>query len=207
MQFIFPIQLCIAASPDYSDSHHRGCTEVFKKLRSKGKTVPQRSESKAPRFTCGWTPFMQNTLSSQPAACRKGKQLYIAQRDRLPQWVSKLTKLEDKYTVWGRADHSQGAVSSQPGSRGQARAASSVEKIYIAGGGAVFLFFVHCGLTCFVVLGDPWRIFQGMDPVAPSLQLQALVGSSDMVMVGEPAFTEISTLLSRAHTWTLNFKS
>lgn len=43
---------------DYSDSHHRGCTEVFKKLRRKGKTVPQRSEPKAPRFKSGWSLFM-----------------------------------------------------------------------------------------------------------------------------------------------------
>lgn len=43
---------------DYSDSHHRGCTEVFKKLRRKGKTVPQRSEPKAPRFKSDWILFM-----------------------------------------------------------------------------------------------------------------------------------------------------
>lgn len=87
--------------------------------------MQQRSEPKVPRSESGWIPFMQDILSSQPAAYRKGKQLYIARGDKLLQWVR---NLEDKYSVWGGAGHSQGAVSSQPGSRGKARAASSVEK-------------------------------------------------------------------------------
>lgn len=75
-QLPYPTMYCCQS--DYSDSHHRGCTEVFKKLRRKGKTEPQKGEPKAPTFKSGWIPFMQDILSSWPAARRKGKQLYTA---------------------------------------------------------------------------------------------------------------------------------
>ena len=84
MQLSFPIQLCIAASP-ITQTHITGAVQKFlKKLRRKGKTVPQRSEPKAPRFKSGWILFMQDILSSQPAACRKGKRSCIAQRQTTP---------------------------------------------------------------------------------------------------------------------------
>lgn len=57
----------------------------------------------------------------------------------------------------------------------------------LQGFGGYLFFFVHCGLTCFVVWGDPLRIFQCMEPVAPSLQLQALAGPGDPVVVRTPA--------------------
>lgn len=91
---------------------------------------------------------MQDVLSSRPAACRKGEQLCIAQGDRLPQWVSKLTNLEDKYAVWGGVNHSQGDVFFQPGSRGQARAASLVEKeVYRV-----------LGVICFFLYTVVWHV-------------------------------------------------
>lgn len=47
----------------YSGSHHRGCVQVLWKLRE-SKTVPQRSELKAPRIKSSWIFFMKKVLFS-----------------------------------------------------------------------------------------------------------------------------------------------
>lgn len=77
-------------------------------------------------------------------------------------------------------------------------------KMKLTGLGGYFSFFVRCGLTCFVALGDPCRIFRSL---WRRLCSRALVGSGNMVMVTAPALTEISTHILRAHVWPLDFKS
>lgn len=77
-------------------------------------------------------------------------------------------------------------------------------KMKLIGLGGYFSFFVRCGLTCFVALGDPCRIFRSL---WLRLCSRALVGSGNVVMVTAPALTETSTHILRAHICPLAFKS